>query len=59
MAGLLISELLMRADAQRVLIVAPGSLTEKWHEELVEKFGLEFSLFSRDKRVLPSSCGHI
>ena len=55
MAGLLISELLMRADAQRVLIVAPGSLTEQWHEELVEKFGLEFSLFTRDKQEETSS----
>lgn len=48
MAGLLIRELLMRADAQRVLIVAPGSLVEQWQDEMAEKFGLEFSLFSRE-----------
>ena len=30
MAGLYIRELLMRADARRVLIVAPGSLVEQW-----------------------------
>ena len=30
MAGLLMRELLMRADARRVLIVAPGSLVEQW-----------------------------
>jgi superfamily II DNA or RNA helicase len=48
MAGLLIRELLMRADAARVLIVSPGSLVEQWQDELYEKFGLEFSLFSRD-----------
>lgn len=30
MAGLFIRELLMRADAKRVLIVAPGSLVEQW-----------------------------
>jgi SNF2 family DNA or RNA helicase len=29
MAGLFIPELLMRADARRVLIVAPGSLSER------------------------------
>lgn len=48
MAGLLISELTMRADAQRVLIVAPGSLVEQWQDELRQKFGLDFVLFNRD-----------
>lgn len=48
MAGLLIRELLMRADAARILIVSPGSLVEQWQDELYEKFGLEFALFSRD-----------
>ena len=48
MAGLLISELLMRADAKRILVVAPGSLTEQWQDELSEKFGLHFDLFSRE-----------
>jgi superfamily II DNA or RNA helicase len=49
MAGLFIRELLMRADAKRVLIVAPGSLVEQWQDELFEKFGLSFTLFSRDQ----------
>ncbi len=49
MAGLLIRELLMRADAKRVLIVAPGSLVEQWQDEMFEKFGLSFSLFSREQ----------
>lgn len=48
MAGLFIRELLMRADAKRVLIVSPGSLVEQWQDELFEKFGLSFSIFSRD-----------
>jgi superfamily II DNA or RNA helicase len=48
MAGLFIRELLMRADARRVLIVSPGSLVEQWQDELFEKFGLSFSIFSRD-----------
>lgn len=30
MAGLYIRELIMRADARRILIVAPGSLVEQW-----------------------------
>ncbi len=48
MAGLYIRELLMRADSRRILIVAPGSLVEQWRDELYEKFGLEFRIFSKD-----------
>ncbi|HEU0037121.1 MAG TPA: helicase-related protein [Kofleriaceae bacterium] len=48
MAGLYVRELLMRADARRVLVVAPGSLVEQWRDELYEKFGLEFRVYSRD-----------
>jgi SNF2 family DNA or RNA helicase len=50
MAGLFIRELLMRADARRVLIVSPGALTEQWQDELMEKFGLHFEIFSREKQ---------
>lgn len=50
MAGLLIRELLMRADAKRILIVSPGSLTEQWQDELLEKFGVTFDIFSREKQ---------
>ncbi|KAB1590309.1 DUF3883 domain-containing protein [Burkholderia cepacia] len=57
MAGLLIRELLMRADAKRVLIVAPGSLVEQWQDEMFEKFGLSFELFSRE-RVEQSRSGN-
>ena len=46
MAGLYIRELIMRADARRVLIISPGSLVEQWRDELFEKFGLEFRVFS-------------
>lgn len=46
MAGLYISELIMRADSRRILIVAPGSLVEQWRDELFEKFGLEFHIYS-------------
>ncbi|HEV7281145.1 MAG TPA: DEAD/DEAH box helicase, partial [Pirellulaceae bacterium] len=48
MAGLYVRELIMRADARRVLIVAPGSLVEQWRDELWEKFGLEFRVYSRE-----------
>jgi len=39
MAGLYIRELIMRADARRIVVVAPGSLVEQWRDELFEKFG--------------------
>lgn len=48
MAGLYIQEMIMRADAHRILIVAPGSLVEQWKDELFQKFGLSFELFSRN-----------
>jgi len=46
MAGLYIRELIMRADAHQILVVAPGSLVEQWRDELFEKFGLEFNTYS-------------
>jgi len=46
MAGLYIRELIMRADSHRILVVAPGSLVEQWRDELYEKFGLEFHIYS-------------
>jgi SNF2 family DNA or RNA helicase len=55
MAGLLIRELLMRADAKRVLIISPGSLTQQWQDELLEKFGLQFDIFSKEKQEQCSS----
>lgn len=48
MAGLLIKELIIRGDLQRCLIVAPGSITEQWQDELHEKFDLNFELLTRD-----------
>jgi superfamily II DNA or RNA helicase len=55
MAGLYIRELIMRADARRILIVAPGSLVEQWRDELFEKFGLEFRVFSKDVELASPS----
>ena len=48
MAGLLIKELIIRGDLERCLIIAPGSLTEQWQDELKEKFDLQFDLLTRD-----------
>ncbi len=48
MAGLLIRELMVRGDVKRCLIIAPGSLVEQWQDEMGEKFGLDFEIFSRE-----------
>ncbi len=48
MAGLYIRELMVRADLRRCLIIAPGSLVEQWQDELDEKFGVLFTIFTRD-----------
>lgn len=50
MAGLLIRELIMRGDAKRILTVSPGSLTEQWQDELLEKFGVTSVIFSRERQ---------
>lgn len=48
MAGLFIKELILRGDVRRCLIVTPGSLSEQWQDELLEKFGLRFTLATND-----------
>ena len=48
MAGLLISELRVRGDLERCLIVAPGNLVEQWQDEFGEKFSLDFDILTRD-----------
>ncbi len=55
MAGLYIRELIMRGDARHILIVAPGSLVEQWRDELFEKFGLDFHVFSKDLELASPS----
>jgi superfamily II DNA or RNA helicase len=49
MAGLLIKELMARADVQRCLIVCPGSLVEQWQDELYRRFNLAFEIATNDK----------
>ena len=48
MSGLYIRELSIRGDADRVLVVAPGSLVEQWQDELWRRFQLPFDILSRD-----------
>ena len=49
MAGLLIKELVARADLQRCLIVCPGGLAEQWQDELGRRFDLPFEILTNDK----------
>ena len=48
MAGLLLKELILRGDARRILIVAPGSLVEQWQDELDQKFNLPFDILTNE-----------
>ncbi|HEX7094881.1 MAG TPA: helicase-related protein, partial [Acidimicrobiales bacterium] len=48
MAGLYIKELMLRGDLRRCLIVAPGGLVGQWQDELHDKFGLDFSILTRE-----------
>ncbi|NPV83247.1 MAG: DEAD/DEAH box helicase [Candidatus Aminicenantes bacterium] len=43
-AGLALLELTARGRAKRVLVVAPPGLMDQWHDELLDKFGLEFTI---------------
>ncbi len=43
-AGLALLELMARGRASRVLVVTPPGLMDQWHDELVDKFNLEFTL---------------
>ncbi len=47
-AGLILNELISRNMGERVLVVAPASLTVQWQSELKEKFDLDFEIFNYD-----------
>ena len=41
-----------RGTPYRILVVSPGSLSGQWQDELRDKFGLEFAVFSRELQEL-------
>ena len=49
MTGLLISELRIRGDLNRCLIVCPGSLATQWQDELDRRFHLPFDILTNDR----------
>jgi len=48
-AGLVAQELLLRQRARRVMVVCPAGLTAKWRDEMVEKFGLDFTVIDSQR----------
>ncbi|GGV42972.1 helicase SNF2 family protein [Actinomadura cremea] len=43
-AGLVMQELLLRHRARTMIIVCPAGLTVQWHDEMRDKFGLDFHI---------------
>src|SRR5258706_6506881 len=48
MAGLYIKALMRRGGLRRCLVGAPGGLVGQWQDELHDKFGLDFSILTRE-----------
>jgi superfamily II DNA or RNA helicase len=47
-AGLVMQELMLRHRARTMLIVCPAGLTLQWHDEMRDKFGLEFRIIDAE-----------
>jgi SNF2 family DNA or RNA helicase len=43
-AGLVAQELIIRHRARRILIICPAALQVQWHDQMRDKFGLEFRI---------------
>ncbi len=56
-AAIVLAELTRRRRADRVLIVAPQHLCEKWQDELFNRFGLAFEIYNRTTRERLSERG--
>lgn len=48
-AGLILSELILRRRARRVLILCPASLRSQWQQEMADKFSLDFEEVDREQ----------
>lgn len=47
-AGLVAQELFLRHRARTAIVVCPSALQLQWHDELRDKFGLEFRILDRE-----------
>ncbi len=50
--GHIMLELKARQELKNVLVICPSSLTNKWQEELFERFGLNFEIYEKIDRIL-------
>lgn len=57
-AGHIMLELKARNELQNVLIVCPKSLQNKWKEELLDKFGLQFKIYQSGKELIEDLSSH-
>ncbi len=48
-AGLVLSELILRRRARRVLVLCPASLRAQWRQEMADKFSLDFEEVDREQ----------
>jgi hypothetical protein len=46
-AGLIMQELFLRGQIDRVLVVAPAAVTSQWRDELERRFGQRFEVYGR------------
>ncbi|NWJ98752.1 MAG: DEAD/DEAH box helicase [Chloroflexi bacterium] len=51
-AGLVAQELIIRHRARKILIVCPASLQIQWHDQMRDKFGLEFRIIDSERMKL-------
>src|SRR6266571_6629895 len=47
-AGLVMQELMLRYRARTMLIICPAGLTLQWHDEMRDKFGLDFRIVNAE-----------
>jgi superfamily II DNA or RNA helicase len=47
-AGLVIQELFLRHRARTAIVVCPAGLCLKWKDEMIEKFGLDFTIINSE-----------
>ncbi len=47
-AGLVVQELFLRHRARTAIIVCPAGLSLKWQDEMIEKFGLDFTIINSE-----------
>lgn len=51
-AGLVAQELLLRHRSQKIVIVCPAGLVQKWKDEMADKFGLDFTVINSERCTL-------